>query len=60
VTGLRIVRGDPTPAELAALVAVLAAAEQAEQTEPPAPAIHRPPPLPPVFVPPRSWRAGTH
>nr|WP_202421324.1 acyl-CoA carboxylase epsilon subunit [Actinomadura rayongensis] len=58
---MRIVRGDPTPAELAALVAVLAAAEQAEQAEQdkPAPTTHRPPPLPPVFLPPRSWRAGT-
>ncbi|POM23759.1 hypothetical protein BTM25_23810 [Actinomadura rubteroloni] len=56
MTGLRIVRGDPTPVELAALVAVLAAAEQAP---PPATALHRPPPLPPVYVPPRSWRAGT-
>ncbi|HZC74060.1 MAG TPA: acyl-CoA carboxylase subunit epsilon [Jatrophihabitans sp.] len=62
---LRVVRGDPTPEELAALTAVVAAAGAAEPPAPervrrggwsdPARQLRRP-----LFAGPNGWRASVH
>ena len=60
MTTLRIVRGDATPEELAALVAVLSAVgAPAEQAEAPTPSLWSRPQLrQPVFAGPGAWQAS--